>query len=115
MALYFPDALRGFSIAADREQMAGLPDCLYLAGGFEPLCGVIMWPRALLFSESCPVIDMAAVQLRTADRSVSLWLRVVSQRRDRQWADYYLARLGRSCDENQARGHFSGGLVYCPE
>jgi hypothetical protein len=62
VALYFPTALQGYSIQADLEQMATLPDGVLLAGALEPAAALIMYPDVLAHDGRTPGLDCAALR-----------------------------------------------------
>ena len=64
LGVYFPQALQGYSINADREQMAGLPEKMSLSGGLDTLFAWLMYASELLRDEKTPWFDMAALMWR---------------------------------------------------
>jgi hypothetical protein len=64
VALYFPTALQGYSIPADLEQMATLPDFVLLAGALEPAAAMVMYPDVLALNGQTPRLDCAALEWR---------------------------------------------------
>lgn len=62
VALYFPTALQGFSIAADLEQMDTLPEHILLAGALELSAAEIMYPDVVARDYYTPGLDCAAVR-----------------------------------------------------
>lgn len=101
VALYFPNPLQGFSVHAQREQMAGLPTTLHLAGGFDTLSAVSMYPDVLGRNFNTPGLDMAALEWQDADYSLYFG------------ADDDDADFGRRTGLGIASGYGSGGLVFC--
>src|SRR3989344_7387290 len=65
-ALWFPQALQGFSVLADREQMQTLPHPgrLILGGAIEATMAMIGYTKELAFSSNTPLYDLAACQWR---------------------------------------------------
>ncbi len=96
IGVYFPNALQGFSITADREQISGLPDFVSLAGGVDTLTGLTMYPDVLARDQHTPGLDMAALQWQSQRYSLST-------RADDD-------RLGFDGGDLGARGRYSGGL-----
>ena len=70
IGLYFPNPLQGFSIHADREQMSTLPEGFVLSGMDTPIA-MAMYPDVLARDWNTPGLDMAALQWRSADYSLS--------------------------------------------
>ncbi|MFH0814806.1 MAG: hypothetical protein V1902_01810 [Candidatus Falkowbacteria bacterium] len=64
VGIYFPTALQGYSINADREQMATLPEMFMLAGGLDTMCAMSMYAAELLRDNKTPCYDMAALAWR---------------------------------------------------
>lgn len=64
VALYFPTVLQGFSIPADREQMATLPEEILLAGALEPAVAAVMYPDITARDYQTPGLDCAALSWR---------------------------------------------------
>jgi hypothetical protein len=97
VGIYFPTALQGFSIPADREQMASLPDNIILSGGLDIAMVMAMYPEVLARDFNTLGLDMAALQWGSADFSLCF----------------------KACDGNLgfvrrflgAHGDFSGGLL----
>ncbi len=61
VALYFPNPAQGFSVLATREQMAFLPECLMLAGGFDTATAQVEYPDILARDFHTPGYDLAAL------------------------------------------------------
>lgn len=61
VGIYFPNAMQGFSIIASREQMKYLPEGLLLAGGFDTVSAMVMYPEVLLRDHHTPTLFMAAL------------------------------------------------------
>jgi hypothetical protein len=64
VGIYFPTALQGYSINAEREQMASLPKMFWLAGALDALVAQVMYPQELLRDNRTPYYDMAATEWR---------------------------------------------------
>jgi hypothetical protein len=60
VGICFPTALQGYSVNADREQMASLPEMFWLAGALDTLVAQIMYAQELLRDGKAPYYDMAA-------------------------------------------------------
>jgi len=60
VGIYFPTALQGYSINADREQMASLPEMFWLTGGLDALVAQIMYPNELLRDSKTLYYEMPA-------------------------------------------------------
>ncbi|MFH0814804.1 MAG: hypothetical protein V1902_01800 [Candidatus Falkowbacteria bacterium] len=97
VGIYFPTALQGYSINADREQMETLPEMFMLAGGLDTLAAMSMYAAELLRDNKTPCYDMAAL----AWRGWSLFC----------FADGDDAYFYGSQSLDGARGSFAGGLV----
>lgn len=71
-ALWFPQALQGYSVLADREQMATLPhpERIILGGAIEAAVAMMAFPNELAFSASTPLYDLAACQWQSAECSL---------------------------------------------
>ncbi len=72
VVIYFPNPLQGFSILAQREQMATLPDRLSLAGPLETLTGAATYTDTMMANFHTPGYDMSAVQWQRSGRSLCL-------------------------------------------
>lgn len=70
VGVYFPNCLQGFSVDADREQMASLPEKFLLAGGFEACASMIAYPDILARDVNTPLLDLAAMRWRSAGSSL---------------------------------------------
>lgn len=70
VGVYFPNCLQGFSVDADREQMASLPDKFLLAGGFEACASMIAHPDILARDLHTPLLDLAAMRWQSAGYSL---------------------------------------------
>jgi hypothetical protein len=98
VGVYFPNCLQGFSVGADLEQMASLPDKFLLSGGFEVCASMIAYPDILARHESTPILHFEALQCETI---FSFFFRPT---------DYYLCF---DADDilNLKSGRHSGGLT----
>lgn len=70
VGIYFPNALLGFSVDAQREQMATLPEGFLLAGGIDTAMGWVMYPDILARDNNTPYYDCSALQWRSSDYSL---------------------------------------------
>ncbi len=70
VGIYFPNCLQGFSVHADREQMASLPDKFLLAGGFDAAAAMVAFPDVLARGSKTPLLDLAAMQWLSSDFSL---------------------------------------------
>lgn len=61
VALYFPTALQGFSVAASRLQMADLPGDILLCGGIDVVAALALYPDILARDARTPDLVMAAL------------------------------------------------------
>lgn len=76
--LYFPDALRDYSVLAQREQLTTLPEQISLAG-FETLIACAMDPETMARDGNTPGYDLLALQwLRLSSRSI--WRPMMTRR-----------------------------------
>ena len=64
VGIYFPTALQGYSINADREQMETLPEMFLLAGALDAMAAMSMYAKELLRDKKTPCYDMAALVWR---------------------------------------------------
>ena len=64
VGIYFPTALQGYSINADREQMESLNEMFLLAGGLDTMAAMSMYAEELLRDNKTPCYDMAALAWR---------------------------------------------------
>jgi len=99
IGIYFPSPLQGFSIKADREQMATLPEGFILSG-LDTAIAMVMYPDVLARDYRTPGLDLAAFSWRSSDYSLCF-----GASDDGLGFDYggYLARAY-SC--------YSGGLLF---
>ncbi len=70
VGIYFPNCLQGFSVHADREQMASLPDKFLLAGGFDAAGAMVAFPDVLARDSKTPLLDLAVMQWQSSDCSL---------------------------------------------
>lgn len=61
VAVFFPNALQGYSIDAAREQMASLPGNILLGGGFDTITALTAYPDVLARDFHTPGLDLAAL------------------------------------------------------
>lgn len=99
MGLYFPNSLRGFSIKASREQMAGLPEGFILSG-LDAVIAMILYPDVLARNWKTPGIDLAALS----------WLSVGLSLRFKANNDFL--NFLRTIDLGFAYDSFSAGLLF---
>ncbi|MFA5954235.1 MAG: hypothetical protein WC817_01715 [Patescibacteria group bacterium] len=66
-----PCATQGFSVHAQREQMATLPEG-FILNGFNAILSAIMWPEVICRDNNTPVIDLSAYQWQSAEYSLYL-------------------------------------------
>lgn len=98
VGIYFPNPLQGFSVRADREQMATLPESFILSG-LDVVIGMIMHPDVLARDWHTPGLDLAAFSWQ----SVSLDF---GAREDGMLCFDRTASLGCADD------YYSGGLLF---
>ncbi|MFY9492865.1 MAG: hypothetical protein WAP55_00015 [Minisyncoccia bacterium] len=60
--IYFPNPLQGYSVHAQREQMATLPESFLLAGGLDTAAAWVMYPDVLARDGKTPGYNCSAVQ-----------------------------------------------------
>lgn len=99
VGVYFPNCLQGYSVDADREQMASLPEQFLLAGGFDAAAAMIAYPDVLARDDSTPQLDLAAMQWKSADYSLCF---------DAGGVNLFFGCRG---GLGSASGYFVGGLV----
>ena len=99
VGIYFPNCLQGFSVYADREQMATLPEQFLLAGGFEASACMIAYPDVLARDNNTPLLDLAALQWQSAGYSLCFN------------ADGDCAYFGSRSGLGSTYGNYAGGLV----
>lgn len=68
--LYFPNPLQGYSVYAQREQMATLPESFLLCGGLDTAVGWVMYPDVLARDFNTTVSDCSALQWRSSGDSL---------------------------------------------
>ena len=66
VAVYFPQALQGFGIPADREQLSSLPEHFLLAGAWDIAAAMVGYTDVLARDYQTPGLDCAAVQWKSA-------------------------------------------------
>ncbi|OGE80807.1 MAG: hypothetical protein A3E98_03375 [Candidatus Doudnabacteria bacterium RIFCSPHIGHO2_12_FULL_48_11] len=93
---YSPNCLQGFSIPADREQMATLPADVLLCGVIEPAAALTTYPDVLARDYQTPGLDCAAVLWQSGQHS--LYFRAFG---DRLWF---------GCGDLCAYDNYSGGV-----
>lgn len=98
--LFFPNPLQGFSVLAQREQLAELPEEFSLAGGIDGLPAWTMWVDVLARDYQTPGLDFSALQWQASACSLYVNARDGSADFDSR------GNLG------HARGHYSGGLSF---
>lgn len=98
---YFPSALQGFGIEADREQMRTLPSDFILTGPVSMSFAFIMYPDVLARDNMVPLSDCAAVQWLSPEYSLYFY------HCDSNRLVFDFGRL-HSC------GFFSGGILVLP-
>lgn len=96
--MFFP--LQGFSVLAQREQMASLPSSLLLAGAVDMATAMAAYPDVLARDWNTPGYDCSAVKFRSSAASLSFGAHV-----DDLKFDYYEVLAN-------ADGYYSGGLVF---
>jgi hypothetical protein len=97
-AVYFPMALQGFSIPADREIMATLPEDVILSGGFDIAAAMVGYANVLARNANTPALDMAAWQWRSYSPCLSAHV---------DWLELNKSNL----DATNTNGGCSGGVV----
>jgi len=102
VALFFPGALHGFSLRAQREQMADpeLPGSIYLAGGFDTLAAVAMYPDVMARDGNTLIMYMPA--LRHNSDGCTLYFE----------SNAYQMAVANGVYVDQATNYNSGGLVF---
>ena len=70
VAWYFPTALQGFSIPADREQMSELAKGFFLSGVIDTSIALAAWCEVLARDGNTPVLDCAANTWQSAGDSL---------------------------------------------
>ncbi len=102
IGIYFPFALQGFSVEAQREQMLALPKGFFLSG-LDVIIGLTMYPDFFLREWENPELDLSGFFWK--DFNYSFCLKISSQRVDFFQA-IYLKRAYRNS---------SGGLLFLDE
>lgn len=105
VALFFPGALHGFSLQAQREQMADseLPDSIYLAGGLDTMTATAMYPDIIARDSNALMLYLSAVQYDSGGHSLYF-----------EPGKYYIS-MNKGVYLDKAGSYISGGLVFCPE
>ncbi|MEK9180733.1 MAG: hypothetical protein AAB871_00690 [Patescibacteria group bacterium] len=62
VGIYFPNPLQGFSVDAQRGQMATLPESFQLSGGIDTSMAWVMYPDVLARDANIPYYDCSALQ-----------------------------------------------------
>ena len=71
IGIHLPNSLQGFSINADREQIATLPEGFVLSG-LDTIIAATMYPDILARDYNTPGYDLAAISWQSAGCSLSL-------------------------------------------
>lgn len=100
VGICFPNPLQGFSVDAQREQMATLPESLLLSGPLDTAVAWIMYPDVLARDYNTPGYDCSAVQWQSAEGSLDFG------------AYDDCADFGYGAGLSGARGTDSGGLLF---
>lgn len=99
VGVYFPTALQGYSVFAQRAMMAFLPQMFCLAGGIDTLTAVTAWLDVLARDSNTLGLDLSALQWQSAEYSLGF------EARDYEALFDHSGNLGDASDE------YSGGLV----
>ncbi len=70
VGIYFPTALQGFSVSAQREQMASLPEGFLLPGGVDGAIAQIMYID-ILGGSNTPLYDLSALQWKLTSQALA--------------------------------------------
>ncbi len=100
VGIYFPTVLQGFSVHADVEQMASLPESLILSGPLDIAMAFAMYPDVLGRNGYTPVYDCSAVNWQSSASSLFFGARGDS------------ASFGGRGSLSYALGNFSGGVLF---
>ena len=100
VGIYFPNPLQGFSVDAQREQMAALPEGFSLSGPIDTAMGFAMYPELLGKDATTPVYDCSAVQWQSSGYSLNFG------------ADDDDADFGSGSNLSDADDYCSGGLLF---
>ena len=73
--VFFSNALQGYSIDADCEQVASLPENILLAGGFDTITALTAYPDVLARDYHTPGLDLAALFWQSSRYSLGCWAR----------------------------------------
>jgi hypothetical protein len=99
IGILFPSPLQGFSINAQREQMATLPE-EFILSGLDTVIAMVMYPDVLARDHNTPGLDLSAFSWQSADYSLGFWAY-------RGTLDSF--NTGNLSD---ARKNYSGGLLF---
>jgi hypothetical protein len=99
-AIYFPNPLQGFSVLASREQMKDLPESLLLAGGFDTVTAITMYPDILARDWHTPGYDVSTLVWRSPGYSLDF------KAHDDELDFYHRAVLGFAYDD------YSSGFLF---
>ena len=107
IGLYFPNPLQGFSVQAQRGQMATLPPaCVgregFILSGLDTVIAMIMYPDVMARDRNTPGMDLAAFSWQSPDQLFNF-----------EDNDHELGFRddGLHC---RASGSYSGGLLFLP-
>lgn len=100
VANYYPNPLQGYSVDAQREQMASLPEGFILSGPLDTAMGWVMYPDVLARDFKTPGYDCSAVQWQSSE--FSLGFKACDDEADFD----YRADLSNAYDD------YSGGLLF---
>ncbi len=100
VGIYFPTVLQGFSVHADVEQMASLPESFILSGSLDIAMAFAMYPDVLGRNGYTPIYDCAAVNWQSSDSSFYFY------------ASGDAADFGGRGLLSVARADYSGGLLF---
>ncbi len=71
VGIYFPTALQGYSVDAQREQMSTMPERFILSGPLDTAMAFTMYSDVLGRDGSTPVYDCSAVQWQSSESSLN--------------------------------------------
>lgn len=100
VGLYFPNLLQGFSVDAQRQQIADLPESMLLTGPLDTALVIAAYPDVLARDFNTPGLDCSAVQCQAAEHSL------VFGAHDDELRFGLRAYLGFASDR------YSGGLLF---
>ncbi len=107
MALYFPNALLGYSPYAMEEQMKTLPQGLLLSGVIDTAIAWIMYPEMMGRTMYTPIHQCAAVAYLDTQHSLRFYVTAPVR-----GSKGIIGNFSSSYGLSVARGHHSGGLLY---